>query len=67
MRVEGPNSFKYRYVSGAVIAGRPDIIALDGGTALVCDCKTGRPRTADRIQVTIYLYLLPFCFTDLGL
>ena len=66
MRVEGRNSFKYRHASGAILAGKPDLLALGDGDALVLDCKTGRPKTSDRVQVQIYMAALPFCFPELG-
>lgn len=66
VRVETQNSFQYGHASGAVIAGKPDIVALRDSIATVCDCKTGRPKTSDRVQVMMYMYLLPVCFPELA-
>jgi hypothetical protein len=65
VRVEEQNRFRYRHPSGAVLAGKPDILAIVGGEAVVLDCKTGRPRLSDRLQVQIYMALLPRYFPEL--
>jgi hypothetical protein len=56
--VEQQNDFK---IEGrlAVVAGKPDIVAVKDGLALVVDGKTGRRRDADLWQVYFYLYALP--------
>jgi hypothetical protein len=66
VRVEGQNRFHYRYPSGVVLAGKPDLLALEEGEAVVLDCKTGRPRVSDRLQVQIYMAVLPACFPELA-
>jgi hypothetical protein len=66
VRVEGQNAFKYRHASGALLAGKPDIIALEEGEAVVVDCKTGRPRMSHQLQVQIYMAVLPACFPSLS-
>jgi hypothetical protein len=66
VRVEAQNAFRYRHSSGAVLAGKPDLIALEDGEAVVIDCKTGRPRVSDQLQVQIYMYFLPACFSELS-
>ena len=38
---------------------RPDLIALNNGSATIYDVKTGQPRTSDEIQVKLYMFLLP--------
>lgn len=67
VRVESQNSFQYHHAGGVVLAGKPDIVALDDTTATVVDCKTGRPKVSDQIQVQIYMYVLPICFSKLSL
>jgi PD-(D/E)XK nuclease superfamily len=67
VQVESQNSFQYRRPGGVTLAGKPDIVALDDTTATVVDCKTGRPKISDQIQVQIYMYVLPICFPRLAL
>jgi CRISPR/Cas system-associated exonuclease Cas4 (RecB family) len=56
--LEGQNSIRVKGSGGAVLAGKPDLIAVKGDTAIVVDCKTGQPRTSDSLQVRLYMYLL---------
>jgi hypothetical protein len=67
VRVESQNSFQYRHASGAVLAGKPDIVAIEGMELIVNDCKTGKPKMSDQLQVQIYMHVLPVCFPDLAL
>jgi CRISPR/Cas system-associated exonuclease Cas4 (RecB family) len=67
IRVESQNSFQYRHAGGAIIAGKPDIVAIDGMEIVVVDCKTGKPKASDQLQVQIYMYVLPICFPKYGL
>lgn len=64
---ENQNRFTYRAPSGVVIGGIPDLVGLrpggQGGT--VYDAKTGRERDSDRVQVMIYMYLLPLANPNL--
>ena len=39
-------------------AGRPDVVAVKGNTAVIVDCKTGALKTSDSLQVRLYVYLL---------
>ena len=55
VRVESQNSFQYSHASGAVLAGKPDIVAIEGMDAVVIYCKTGRPKVSEHIQVKIYM------------
>ena len=57
--LEGQNAFRLVGKTGAVLAGRPDIVAVRGDEALVVDCKTGQPRAGDTYQVLLYMYVLP--------
>ena len=55
---ENQNSFRLRKTS-ATLAGKPDLIALKGGDAVIIDAKTGRPSPAHAVQVMIYQYAVP--------
>src|SRR5581483_2812096 len=66
LRVEGQNSFQYQHRSGAILAGKPDLLSIDDTTVTVVDCKTGRAKTSDRVQVMLYMFVLPFCFPELA-
>ena len=57
--LEGQNAFQLVGKTGAVLAGRPDIVAVKGDEARVIDCKTGQPRAGDHYQVLLYMYVLP--------
>jgi hypothetical protein len=66
LRVESQNGFQFGHRSGAVLAGKPDLVAIEDATVTVVDCKTGRPKTSDRVQVMIYMFVLPYCFPELA-
>jgi len=57
--VEDENAFKRIGKTGIVVSGKPDLLAIRDGHGLIEDCKTGRPRTSDQLQVLVYLLLLP--------
>ena len=57
--VEEENAFKRRGRTGIVVSGKPDILAIREGRGVIEDCKTGRPRTSDQLQVLSYMLLLP--------
>jgi len=57
--IEDANAFKRVGRTGIVVSGRPDILAIRDGTGVIEDCKTGRPRTSDPLQVLLYMLLLP--------
>jgi len=59
VHVEDENAFKRRGKTGIVVSGKPDILAIKDGRGVIEDCKTGRPRTSDQLQVLVYLLLLP--------
>lgn len=53
LRVESPRS-------GAVIGGKPDLIAVfPDGRTVVYDVKTGQESASHIVQVQLYMYLLP--------
>lgn len=56
--LEDQNTIRVRGQGGAVLVGKPDIVAVKGDTAIVVECKTGQPRTSDSLQVRLYMYLL---------
>lgn len=59
---ENQNSFKMKWPdveAKAVISGKPDLIARSDGEMVIVDAKTGKPRTSDRVQVLLYMYLFP--------
>ena len=56
---EQQNLFRLRGSSGTTIGGRPDLIAVSGGSGAVFEVKTGEPRAADSVQVLIYMYAVP--------
>lgn len=57
--LEGQNAFSVRGKSGALLAGRPDIVAVKGDEVVVIDCKTGQQKMSDHFQVLLYMYVLP--------
>jgi len=57
--VEDENAFKRIGQTGIVVSGKPDLLAIRDGAGIVEDCKTGRPRTSDQLQVLVYMLLLP--------
>jgi hypothetical protein len=67
IRSEGQNAFRYSHRAGVTISGKPDLVVIDDTELTLIDCKTGKRRTSDQVQVMIYLYLLPLCFPELAL
>jgi len=57
--VEDENAFKRIGKTGIVVSGKPDILAVREKEGVIEDCKTGRPRTSDQLQVLTYMLLLP--------
>jgi CRISPR/Cas system-associated exonuclease Cas4 (RecB family) len=62
--VEAENSFKLQGAS-AVLAGKPDLVAVKGDRVMVIDGKSGRERDSDIWQVLLYLYAVPKSRPDL--
>jgi hypothetical protein len=56
---EEENAFKRRGKTGIVVSGKPDILSIRKGRGIIEDCKTGRPRASDQLQVLVYMLLLP--------
>ena len=66
-RVESQAEFK---LVGKVadLAGKPDLVAIKDGRAIVVDAKSGKKRSSDHWQVLVYLFGLPLAWTgDLAL
>lgn len=59
VHVEDENAFKRKGRTGIVVSGKPDLLAIKDGRGVIEDCKTGRPRMSDQLQVLVYLLLLP--------
>ena len=59
--IERQNSFRVESPrSGAVIGGKPDLIAVfPDGRKVVYDVKTGQESASHVVQVQLYMYLLP--------
>ena len=59
--IERQNSFRVESLrSGAVIGGKPDLIAVfPDGRTVVYDVKTGKESPSHTVQVQLYMYLLP--------
>ena len=55
--VEGQNAFRLKG-KVATLAGKPDLVVLDGRDATIIDVKTGREQAWHRVQVMIYQYAL---------
>ena len=56
--LEGQNTIRVKGQGGTILGAKPDLVAVKGDTAIVVDCKTGKPRTSDSLQVRLYMYLL---------
>ena len=54
----GPNDYALS-VGGAVLSGRPDVIATKGDDCIVIDFPKGEPRRSHAHQVMTHMYALP--------
>lgn len=66
--LEDQNSFKMCFPGGITVSGKADLVALKLAPepalpwyGLVVDCKTGKPKDSDQVQVMIYMLALPLC------
>jgi len=57
--VEDQNAFRLKGGNGATLAGKADIVAIRRDEAVVVDCKTGKERNSDKLQVLVYMLALP--------
>ena len=55
---ENQNAFRLRG-KAATLAGKPDLIAVNGNDAVIIDAKTGKPSPSHAAQVKIYQYAVP--------
>ena len=55
---EAQNAFRLQGTT-AVLAGRPDLLVVNGGDVLIIDVKTGQERPSHIAQLMIYMYALP--------
>jgi hypothetical protein len=57
VRVEDENGFRVEGQSGTTIAGKPDLAIFAEDSVTYEDCKTGKRRDSDHIQVLLYAML----------
>jgi CRISPR/Cas system-associated exonuclease Cas4 (RecB family) len=57
VRVEDQNQFRVEGKSGTTVAGKPDIAVFTEGSVSYEDCKTGKKRDSDHVQVLLYALL----------
>ena len=55
---EGQNYFRL-HGQVATLAGKPDLIAVNGARAVIADAKTGQPKPSHQAQVMLYMYAVP--------
>ena len=60
---ENQNAFRLRG-KVATLAGKPDLIAVNGHDAVIIDAKTGKHSPAHADQVKIYQYAVPKALTQ---
>lgn len=59
---ERQNVFQYRGQSGAILAGKPDLVGIAETEARICDVRTGQPHEEHWAQMLLQMYFLPRCF-----
>lgn len=59
VNTEDANFFRYTTNTGATVAGKPDIVAVQDNMVSIYDVKTGKRRDSDVLQVMLYMLLLP--------
>ena len=69
VKLEDQNSLKVPFPKGAIVAGKADLVGLvlqDGVIigGMVDDCKTGKPKDSDQVQVMLYMMFLPICIEE---
>lgn len=57
--VERLNAMELRGQTGITVSGVPDIVAVKDGHIRIEDCKTATPYPSHRLQVLIYMLMLP--------
>jgi hypothetical protein len=61
--VEDQNSFKIVGKDNIAVSGKADIVAIRESEAYVEDCKTGKQKHSDSLQVLTYMLVLPVATT----
>ena len=56
--VEDQNYWRLRG-QAATVAGKPDVIAVNGSSSTIVDAKTGQPRPSHQTQVMLYIWAVP--------
>jgi len=56
---EDQNRFELTGQNGVTLVGKADLIGLKNNEAIVFDCKTGKEKHSDKIQVMLYMLCLP--------
>jgi len=60
VKIEDQNSFHLDLPKGITVSGKADIVASDNTLrGIVVDCKTGRPKNSDQVQILLYMMFLP--------
>jgi hypothetical protein len=67
--IEDQNSIKAKFVDDeavlqATISAKPDIVAFREDENLTIDCKTGKTKNSDQIQVLLYMKYLPTLYPN---
>lgn len=62
-RIENQNAFRLKG-TGAILGGKPDIIAFRVSHVLIVDAKSGGQHDSDWWQVLVYLFAVPLAFKD---
>ncbi len=63
---ESQAEFWYESPGGIRLSGSPDLVVIDSDSAIIYDCRTGKHRDADAVQVMIYMYCLPLSHPELA-
>jgi hypothetical protein len=61
---ENQNAFYYQGRSGATISGKPDLIGFNDKELRICDVKTGQRRDEHWVQMMLYMYFYPRCYSQ---
>jgi hypothetical protein len=66
VRRESQNSFRCRGQSGAILAGKPDLVGVSETELRIVDVKTGSPSDEHWVQMLLYMKFFPMCFPHLS-
>lgn len=62
---ECQNAFQFKGRSGAVLAGKPDLIGMRGNEVRICDVKTGQQQDEHWAQMLLYMHFYPRCYPQI--